>query len=124
MSDKSGSNREARYTVCLAELVHPLAERLDIVEENVKHCILVDVAVQVLIATLVGNQCLIVQRRDLELLDRSRLDGVTCSRNEEHCVCEIRWIIVAEATPKHCCESYIEGTNPLKVTISQQQTDG
>jgi hypothetical protein len=27
---------------------------------------------------------LIVQRRDLELLDRSRLDGVTCSRNEEH----------------------------------------
>lgn len=84
MSDKSGSNRETRHTVCLAELVYPLTERLDIVKQDVKHSIFVDVAVEVLIATLVGNECLIVQRRDLELLDRSRLDGVTCSRNEEH----------------------------------------
>ena len=84
MSDKSGSNRETRHTVCLAELVYPLTERFDIVKQDVKHSIFVDVAVEVLITTLVGNECLIVQRRDLELLDRSRLDGVTCSRNEEH----------------------------------------
>ena len=84
MSDKSGSNREARHTVCLAELVHPLTERFDIVKQDVKHSIFVDVAVEVLITTLVGNECLIVQRRDLELLDRSRFNGVTCSRNEEH----------------------------------------
>ena len=84
MSDKSGSNCKARHTVCLAELVHPLTERFDIVKQDVKHSIFVDVAVEILIAALVGNQCLIVQRRDLELLDRSRLDGVTCSRNEKH----------------------------------------
>ena len=77
MSDKSGSNRETRHTVCLAELVHLLTERFDIVEQDVKHSIFVDVAVEILITTLVGNECLIVQRRDLELLDRSRLDGVT-----------------------------------------------
>ena len=90
MSDKSGSNREDGYTVSFAELVHPLTERLDIVEQDVKHSILVDVAVEILIATLVGNQCLIVQRRNLKLINHSGLDGVTCSRNKKHCVCEIR----------------------------------
>ncbi len=84
MSDKSGSNWEDSYTVSFAELVNPLAERLDIVEQDVKHCVFVNVAVQVLIAALVCYQSLVVQRRDLKLLDRRRLDGVTSSRNEEH----------------------------------------
>ena len=90
MSDKSGSNREDSYTVSFAELVNPLAKRLDIVEQDVKHCIFVDVAVEILIAVFVGNQCLIVQRRNLKLINHSGLDGVTCSRNKKHCVCEIR----------------------------------
>ena len=110
----SGSNREDGYTVSFAELVNPLAKRLDIVEENVKHCILVDVAVEVLIATLVGNECLIVQRRNLKLLNRRRLDRVTRSRNKEHCECENK-------VDNSSCESYIEGTNALKVTISNRQ---
>ena len=86
----SGSNREARHTVSFAELVNPLAERLDIVEQDVKHCVFVDVSVDILIAVFVGNQCLIVQRRNLKLINHSRFDGVACSRNKEHCVCEIR----------------------------------
>ena len=90
----SGSNREDSYTVSFAELVNPLTERLDIVEKNVKHCILINVAVEVLIAVLVGNECLIVQRRNLKLINHSGFDGVTCSRNKEHCECKIRWIIV------------------------------
>ena len=84
MSDKLGSNREDGNTVSFAELVYPLTERLDIVEQDVKHCIFVNVAVEILITTLVGNECLIVQRRNLKLFDRSRLDGVTCSRNKKH----------------------------------------
>ena len=75
--------------ILITELVYPLAERLDIVKQDVKHSIFVDVAVEILITALVGNQCLIVQRRNLKLLDRRRLDGVACSRNKEHCVCEI-----------------------------------
>jgi hypothetical protein len=42
----SGRNREASYiSSILAMLVNPLAKRLDIVEDNVEHCILIDVAV-------------------------------------------------------------------------------
>ena len=44
-----------------AELVNPLAKRLDIVEQDVKQCILVDVAVEILIATFVCNESLVVQ---------------------------------------------------------------
>ena len=81
----SGSNWEHRNIVSvLAVLVNPLAKRLDIVEDNVEHCIFADVAVEVLIAFLECHQCLIGARRDLKLLDRSGLDGVTSSRNEEH----------------------------------------
>ena len=65
-------------------LVNPLAKGLDIVEDNVKHCILADVAVEVLITSLECYQCLVGARRDLKLLDRGGLDGVTSSRNEEH----------------------------------------
>ena len=81
----SGSNWEHRNIVSvLAVLVNPLAKRLDIVEDNVEHCIFVDVAVEVLIASLECYQRLVGARRDLKLLDRRGLDGVTSSRNEEH----------------------------------------
>jgi hypothetical protein len=95
ISDKSGSNREDSYTVSFAELVNPLAKRLDIVEQDIKHCVFVNVAVEILIAALVCHESLVVQRRNLKLLNRRRLDRVTSCRNKEHCVCEIRWIIVA-----------------------------
>jgi hypothetical protein len=111
----SGSNREDRNIISvLAVLVNPLAKRLDIVEDNVEHCIFADVAVEVLIASFECYQCLIGARRDLKLLDRSGFDGVTSSRNEEHCECKIRWI-------KRRHEVYIEGTNALKVNISNRQ---
>ena len=81
----SGSNREASNILSvLAVLVNPLAKRLDIVEDNVKHCILADVAVEVLIASLECYQCLVSCRRDLKLLNRRGFDGVTSSRNKEH----------------------------------------
>ena len=74
----SGSNWEASNIVSvLAMLVNPLAKRLDIVEDNVEQCILSNVAVEVLIAPLECYQSLVVQRRNLKLLDRRRLDRVT-----------------------------------------------
>ena len=79
MSDKNqAAIGKDRYTVTvLAELVNPLAKRLDIVEQDVKHCILVNVAVEVLVASLECYQCLVSIGRDLKLLDRRGLDGVT-----------------------------------------------
>ena len=61
-------------------------------DSTFKHCVFVNVAVEILIAALVCYQSLVVQRRNLKLLDRSGLDRVTSCRNKEHCECKIRWI--------------------------------
>ena len=86
ISDKSqsGSDWETSYAISFAVVVNPLAKGLDIVEDNIKDSIFVNVAVEILIATLVGNQRLVSFWRNLKLLNRRGFDGVTCSRNEEH----------------------------------------
>ena len=84
MNGESGKS-EGRNLVRLEAVgVNPLAKRLNIAKDDVKHRIFADVAVEVLLAIVESHDSLIRSVINLNVLDSRRLNSVARRRSEKH----------------------------------------